>query len=68
MGKGDNKTMVPVVEINFDILCDDEDGERARSLITRGNSCYSRQQNSAVSNCNVAYCWRDIHGKYLQWI
>jgi hypothetical protein len=61
MGKGDNKTMVPVVEINFDILCDDEDGHRARSLAPRG-SCYSRQQNSAVSDCNVAYCWKDTSG------
>jgi hypothetical protein len=61
MGEGDNKTTVPVVEIDFDILCDNEVGHRARSLAPRG-SCYSRQQNSEPGYCNIAYCWKDTHG------
>ena len=60
MGEGNNKTTVPVVEIDLDILRDDEVGHRARSLAPRG-SCYSRQQNSEPSYCNIAYCWKDTN-------
>jgi hypothetical protein len=61
LGRGEDALTVPVVEINLDTLLDDEHGALARSLAPRGN-CYTRQDNSAVEYCNIAYCWKASDG------
>jgi hypothetical protein len=58
-GNGNDVVTVPIVEADVDILLDDEQGVKARSLAPRG-SCLSFPTPS--TGCMIDYCWRDDQG------
>ncbi|KAF5984284.1 secreted in xylem 2 [Fusarium coicis] len=58
-GTGEDTTTVPIVEADPDMLLDDENGIKARSLAPRG-SCFSFPMPS--SGCMIDYCWIDSGG------
>jgi hypothetical protein len=49
----------PIVEVNADILLNNNDGDRARSLAPRGN-CLPIPNGQG--NCNINYCWTGTDG------
>jgi hypothetical protein len=57
LGEGSDAASEPIVEADPNILLDDENGVRARSLAARGN-CQSR--SSIGSTCFITYCWTRV--------
>ena len=49
----------PIVEVDADILLNNNDGDRARSLAPRGN-CLPIPNGQG--NCNINYCWTGTDG------
>lgn len=57
-GEGANKVSVPIVEGDYDIFLENEQGIKARSLAGRGlaGSCLSF--TAPPGDCLINYCWR----------
>jgi hypothetical protein len=61
-GNGSDAVTVPIVEADVDILLDDEQGVKARSLASRGGSISCMSFPTPRSGCMIDYCWRDDEG------
>jgi hypothetical protein len=60
-GKGSDAVSVPIVEADPNILLDDEDGVRARSLASRDGS-FCTSFFTPFGYCTINYCWRGNNG------
>jgi hypothetical protein len=67
LGEGSDAVTVPIVEADLNVLLDNEDGARARSLATRDQKC--NMFSAAGSNCLINYCWTGTDGVvYSEWL
>jgi hypothetical protein len=66
LGEGSDAVSVPIVEANLNILLDDDDGVRARSLVAR-DQCISYR--ASQGSCLINYCWTANNGTiYSEWL
>jgi hypothetical protein len=56
-GEGSDALSVPIVEVDPNILLDDEDGVRARSLASRDGGSFCSSFFTPFGSCTINYCW-----------